>query len=96
MNTLDDILRIIGLVVRALGALTFGFTGGWFTWKAFGFPGGNWKLKAVVYGVFFIFVALLTRFTSPGALGAFLLGASGAFVYWGMVANKEGEEEGEE
>jgi len=96
MNTLDGILRILSIVVRALGALTFGVTGGWFTWKAFGFNEGTWQLKAVVYGVFFVFIALLTRFTSPGALGAFLLGVSGAFVYWGMIANKKGEEESKE
>lgn len=96
MNTLDDIFRVLSLIVRALGALTFGFTGGWFTWKAFKVAEETWQLQAVVYGVFFVFVALMTRYTSPGALGAFLLGVSAAFVYWGIVANKKGEEESEE
>lgn len=92
MNTLDDILRVLGLIVRVFGALTFGFTGGWFTWKAFKVPQGSWQLKGVIYGVFFAFVALISRYMSPGALGAFFLGISGALVYWGMIVGEKGEE----
>jgi len=85
MNTLDEVLRVLGVIVQALGALAFGVAGGWFE--------EDWRLRGIVYGVFFAFVAWLSRFTSPGALGAFLLGVSGAFIYWGMIGKKKADEE---
>lgn len=92
MNTLDEILRVLGVIVQALGALAFGVAGGWFTLKAFKSLEGDWRLRGIVYGVFFAFVAWLSRFTSPGAMGAFLLGVSGAFIYWGMIGKKKSDE----
>ena len=93
MTTLNDVLRVLGLFAQSLGMLTFGIMAGWFTLKAFNGPERRWELQAIIFAVFFLFVALLAWHTTPGAMGAFLLGASGAFLFWGVLAKKRQEEE---
>jgi hypothetical protein len=42
---------------------------------------------------FFLFIALLARFSTPAGLGAFALTAGGALLFWGL---RDGDaEEGE-
>ena len=90
MEILDQVLAVIARISQAAGMVVFGVAAGWFTLRAFQGEQG-WQLKAVVFGVFFAFVGWLTRFTAPGALGGFLLGAAGAIIFWGMIKGKDQE-----
>ena len=93
MTPLNDVLRVLGLFALSLCMLTFGIMAGWFTLKAFNGPERRWELQAIIFAVFFPFVALLAWHTTPGALGAFLLGTSGAFLFWGVLPKQRQEEE---
>ncbi len=84
-------MKFLGTLLRALGLLVFGLAGGWFTLHAFEREDAPWSLQVAVYLGFFAFTALIARFTSPGGLGAFALGAAAALLYWGAFArSREG------
>jgi hypothetical protein len=89
MNIFYDVVDIIGLLVQVLGLVLFGVAAGWFTLKVIDQPEKNWQLQSIVYSVFLVFVAMLARYLSQGALGAFLVGAAGALLYWGLIKNRE-------
>ena len=91
-----EVLIFLGMVSQTFGLIVFGVVVGWFTLFAFRQPEQRWELQSVVFGVFFLFVALLARFSSPGAFGGFLLGATGAFLYWGIFKKDSTECEEEE
>jgi len=96
MFNLREILALLGAFGQVIGLIVFGVAAGWFTLYAFRQPERHWGLQSVVFGVFFLFVALLARFSSPGAFGGFLLGAAGAFLYWGIFKKEASESEEEE
>lgn len=89
MEIYYQITEILGSFVLILGLLLFGITAGWFTLYAVNQPEKTWQLQSIVYSVFLVFVALMVRYLSPGAFGAFLLGAAGALFYWGLFKNRE-------
>ena len=89
MDVFYDIVDIIGLFVQVIGLLLFGVAAGWFTLKVIDQPEKNWQLQSIVYSVFLIFTSLLARYLTPGALGAFLVGAAGALLYWGLIQKRE-------
>jgi xanthine/uracil permease len=89
MEVFYDVIDIVGLFVQVIGLLLFGVASGWFTLNMITQPDKNWQLLSVVYGVFLIFVTLLARYLTPGAFGAFLVGAAGAMIYWGLIKNRE-------
>ncbi len=89
MDIFYDVVGIIGLFVQVLGLVMFGVTTGWFTLYVINQPEKNWQLQSIVYSVFLVFTALLARSLSPGALGAFLAGAAGAMIYWGLIKDRE-------
>ena len=95
MLSFREILAFLGIISQTFGLVVFGVVAGWFTLFAFRQPERRWELQSVVFGVFFLFVALLARFSSPGAFGGFLLGAAGAFLYWGMLKKNSSENEEE-
>ncbi len=81
--------EVLGSFAQILGLLLFGITAGWFTLNAVNQPEKTWQLQSIVYSVFLVFVALMVRYLTPGALGAFLVGASGALFYWGLFKNRD-------
>jgi len=89
MITLERILTLLGVVGQVVGLIVFGVTAGWFTLYAFNSEEKNWQLQGLVFSVYLLFVALLARAVSPGALGGFLLGAAGAFIFWGMIKDQK-------
>jgi len=89
METFYDVTEIIGILVQALGLVLFGVTSGWFTLHVINQPEKTWQLQSVVYSVFLVFVALMSRYLTPGAFGAYLVGAAGAMIYWGLFKNRE-------
>ncbi len=89
MSTFYSVAEVLGIFVQALGLVLFGVTSGWFTLHVINLPEKNWQLLSIVYSVFLVFVTLLARYLTPGAFGAFLIGAAGAMIYWGLVKNRE-------
>jgi len=89
MEVFYDVIDIVGLLVQVIGMVLFGVASGWFTLKVINQPDKNWQLQSIVYSVFLVFVALLARYSTSGAFGAFLVGAAGAMIYWGLIKNRE-------
>ena len=88
MDYFYQIIEILGLIVQILGLLLFGVTVGWFTLHVIKQPDKSWQLQSIVYSIFLVFIGLMVRFLSPGALGALLLGLSGAMIYWGLIKDR--------
>ena len=89
MDYFYQTIEILGLFVQILGLLLFGVTVGWFTLNVINQPDKTWQLQSIVYSVFLIFIGLMFRYLTPGALGAFLVGTAGALFYWGLFKNRE-------
>ena len=89
MITFYEVLEIIGIFIQVLGLVLFGVATGWFTLHVIGQPEKNWQLQSIVYSVFLVFVALMVKHLTRGAIGAFLVGAAGAMIYWGLIKNRE-------
>jgi NhaP-type Na+/H+ or K+/H+ antiporter len=89
MDTFYNVTEIIGIFVQALGLVLFGVTTGWFTLYVINQPEKNWQLQSIVYSMFLVFVTLMSRHLTPGALGALLTGVAGAMIYWGLIKNRE-------
>ena len=96
----QEVVLFLGILFRVVGALTFGLMGGWFTLYVIDQQRSRWELLLGVFLGFFLFVALFARWSSAGAVGAYLFGVSVAFFLWGVLRlqdrkAKEDEEEEE-
>lgn len=89
MDYFYQIIEILGLFVQILGMFLFGVTAGWFTLHVINQPDKNWQLQSIVYSVFLVFIGLMVRYLTPGALGTFLTGTAGAIFYWGLFKDRE-------
>ena len=79
----SDISAFLGILLRALGFLVFGFAAGRFVFE--NFKNSEWQLKiALALGLFGLLVGL-TAFASAGSSGAFALGAGMAYLMPGLV-----------
>ena len=87
---LNDIVGWLGLIVRFLGFLVFGFAIGRFVWE--NFKNNDWQVKVALALGFFALAAGLTNYASPGSSGAFALGSGIAFLMASMP-KKDKEEE---
>jgi len=88
MDYFYQIIEILGLFVQILGLILFGITMGWFTLHIINQSEKSWQLQSIVYSVFLVFVGLMVRYLNPGALGALLVGSSGAMIYWGLIKGR--------
>lgn len=87
----SDIFGLLGLLLRALGFLVFGFGSSRFVLDAF--KESEWQLQiALVIGFFGLLIAL-TDFASPGSAGAFALGAGAAYFMANMPKKADSDEE---
>lgn len=85
----NEIFTFLGFLINALGFLLFGFGGGRFTLGAF--QKASWQVQcALVLGLFAL-LAALAKFSSPGSVGAFALGAGVAFFMSGRGDKQEDE-----
>lgn len=96
MNNFYDVTALLGSLLRLAGLLVFGFAAGWFTLFAFRQPEKRWELQVAVFLGFLFFTAWLARFTSPGGIGAFGLGAGAALLVWGLRGEISSTQEEEE
>ena len=74
---LKDIASIFGYIIRIAGFLLIGLGLGRFFLASY--PKSNWQLQMALLLGFFGLLIALTVFSSPGAAGAFALGAGIAF-----------------
>jgi hypothetical protein len=91
----EEILGILGYLVRFLGFLLIGYGAARFVLESY--QKAAWQLQiALVLGFFGLLIGL-TAFTSAGSAGAFALGAGFSFFRAFMpVKEKDGEKEGQE
>ena len=85
----NEIFALLGFLLRALGFLLFGFGGGRFMLGAY--QKANWQLQIALALGFFALLAALAKFSSPGSVGAFALGAGIAFFMSGRGDKQENE-----
>jgi hypothetical protein len=79
------ILQLVGIIVRALGALVFGIGVGWFTLQAADWHRGSWQFAIAAYlGLLGSFALIGHWVSGAGTLGGFGLGAGLALLIWGM------------
>jgi len=90
LQTFEEILGILGFLVRFLGFLVIGFGIGRFFLDSY--KAGEWQVKVALVLGYFALLAGLTHFSSPGSSGAFALGGGIALLMAGMKKT-EGEEE---
>jgi len=88
MEYFYQIIEILGLFVQILGLILFGVTMGWFTLHIINQSEKSWQLQSIVYSVFLVFIGLMVKYLNPGALGALLVGSSGAMIYWGLIKGR--------
>ena len=88
MDIFYQTIDILGLFIQIVGLILFGVTVGWFTLHVINQPEKSWQLQSIVYSVFLVFIGLMVRYLSSGALGALLVGLSGAMIYWGLIKDR--------
>jgi hypothetical protein len=86
----SEIFSFLGFLLRAFGFLLVGFGGGRFMLDAF--QKANWQLQIALALGFFALLAALTKFSTPGSVGAFALGAGIAFFMSGRKDKNEDDE----
>lgn len=91
LQTFQEILGILGHIIRLLGFLVFGYAVGRFVWD--NFKTAEWQVKVALALGFFGLAAALTNYASAGSAGGFALGAGIAFLMAGMPKKEEKQEE---
>jgi hypothetical protein len=85
--TILEFMRIVGFMLRALGALVFGVGAGWLVTHVLKWQ--LWQLAAAaVLGLMATFVLLGHWTDGGGAMGAFGLGAGGGLLVWGLLEER--------
>ncbi len=86
-----DLMELLGLVLRVLGASAFGLGAGWVTSVALKRKGFELAIASVL-GLLGAFVLIGRWISSPGTLGGFGLGAAVGLFIWGL-SGRGGKEE---
>lgn len=92
MDTFEEVLNIIGFLIRAIGFLVLGFGTARFFLDAY--YKAVWQVQIALSVGFILLLIGLTRFSSPASMGMFALGAGTALVMQFM--RKKEEEESKE
>ena len=87
----NEILALLGFIVRFLGFLVFGFAVGRFIFD--NYKKAEWQVKIALALGFFGLAIALTDFASPGSSGAFALGSGIAFLMAAMPKKEKTEEQ---
>ncbi|MFN8388224.1 MAG: hypothetical protein U0V48_08465 [Anaerolineales bacterium] len=86
----NELLGLVGILLRVLGFLLFGYAIGKFVLDQFKNVG--WQVQVALALGFFGLAAAFTNYATPGASGAFALGGAVAFLMANMPKKKEDEE----
>jgi len=90
MGTFQEVLSVIGFILRAIGFLLLGFGVARFTLDAY--YKAVWQVQIALAVGFFILLIGLTHYASAGSMGTFAIGA-GAALMMQFVGKKEEEKE---
>ncbi len=91
-SILTDLLRLLGLLLQAVGFVAAGFALSRLVFEHFRL--GDWRLQiAYVLGLFGLFIAVIA-FSSPGSAGAFAIGIALAYFMTMMPRKAEPPTEG--
>lgn len=90
MQTFQEVLSVLGFVIRALGFLLLGFGVARFTLDAY--YKAVWQVQVALAAGFFLLLIGLTHYSSPGSMGMFALGAGAALLMKFMGKKDESEE----
>lgn len=83
-----EFMRILGIMLRALGALVFGLGAGWLVMHVVRWQ--LWQLAiAAVLGLLGAFVLIGHWTEGGGTMGAFGLGAGAALLIWGLMEERK-------
>lgn len=91
MDTFQQVLSVIGYVIRALGFIVLGFGVVRFTLDAY--YKAVWQVQIAIVVGFFALLIGLTNYASPGSMGTFALGAGAALLMQVMGKKEEVKEE---
>jgi hypothetical protein len=90
MNIAEQVLSILGFIIRAIGFVVLGFGVTRFVLDAY--SKAVWQLQAVIIAGFFILLIGLTNYSSAGSMGMFAIGA-GAVLLMQFMGKKEEKSE---
>jgi hypothetical protein len=90
MEDFQQVLSVVGFVIRALGFIVLGFALGRFTMDAY--KNAAWQVQIALAVGFFALLVGLTHYSSPGSMGTFALGA-GAAILMSFMPKKENKED---
>ncbi|MBN1303640.1 MAG: hypothetical protein JXA13_04330 [Anaerolineales bacterium] len=76
-----DILDILAVLIRFAGLILFGLGIGWFAMNTS--RKNIWQLQVAVFLGFLGLAAVLAKFLTAGAFGAYVIGAGVAIFLWG-------------
>ena len=83
--SLYGILELLGIIVRALGAVVFGVATGWLTARSVKWHAGSWQYGAAAFlGLLGAFALIGHWVDGAATLGGFGLGAGAGILIWGM------------
>jgi hypothetical protein len=78
-----DLMEILGIIMRPIGALIFGLGAGWLAAKVF--RRKEWQLSlGTILGLLAAFVLIGRWIDSPGTLGGYGLGVGIGVLLWGV------------
>ena len=80
---LYDLMDVLGIILRALGAMAFGLGVGWMAVQSIRMKVWQFSVAATL-GLLAAFVLIGRWVASPGTLGGFGLGVGIALLIWGV------------
>jgi hypothetical protein len=91
MENFQQVLSVIGFVIRAIGFIVLGFAVGRFTMDAY--KKAVWQVQIALAVGFFALLVGLTHYSSAGSMGTFALGAGVALIMSFMPPKKDNDED---
>ncbi|MBL8097622.1 MAG: hypothetical protein JNK81_00465 [Anaerolineales bacterium] len=91
MENFQQVLSVVGFVIRAIGFIVLGFAVGRFTMDAY--KKAVWQVQIALAVGFFALLVGLTHYSSPGSMGTFALGAGVALIMSFMPPKKDNDED---
>ncbi|MBL8088707.1 MAG: hypothetical protein KF758_00905 [Anaerolineales bacterium] len=91
MENFQQVLSVVGFVIRAIGFIVLGFAVGRFTMDAY--KKAVWQVQIALAVGFFALLVGLTNYSSAGSMGTFALGAGVALIMSFMPPKKDNDED---
>lgn len=91
--TLQQVLELLGYVLRVIGLIVFGLGAGWLTARVFRGESGGWQLQVAAFlGLLGTFALVGHWIAGGGAIGGFGLGAGAGLLIWGLMPSRSADD----